>query len=189
MPIELTLIPDGSIRTCALSDTRDSANVDLEGLFPKFPALDGTFAIFWLSQLKERHIVGFSTEGSNLLAVISLPTVPDRCGWEQYYISIMERCYKERESILSFVRKSLSFEGINGRCVRSFILYKLIRQLQVDSVPVWEEHPHIRDGRCGAILIGGSGTDRYEPNRKIDVVFGSNSSACLVIDLGEWRWN
>ncbi|WP_019409965.1 hypothetical protein [Pseudomonas psychrophila] len=189
MSIELTLIPESSVRTCALSDTRDSAHVDLEGLFPKFPALDGTFAIFWLDQLKGRHIMGFSTEGSNLLAVISLPTVPHSCGREQYYGAIMERCYKERDSILSFLRKSLSFEGINGRCVRSFILYKLVRQLQLDSVPVWEDHPHTRDQRCGEILIGGRGSDRYEPNRKIDVVFGSSSSACLVIDLGEWRWN
>ena len=76
MPIELTLIPESSIRTYALSDSHDIAHVDLEGLFPKFPALDGTFAIFWLEQLQGRHIVGFSTEGSNLLAVISLPT-PD----------------------------------------------------------------------------------------------------------------
>ena len=189
MSIELTLIPNGSIKTCVLSDTREKAKVDLEGLFPKFPALDGTFAILWLDQLQDRHIVGFSTEGTNLLAVISLPTVPHSSGREQYYSAIVERCYKERDSILTFMRKSLSFEGINGRCVRSFILYKLIRQLQLDSVPVWEEHPHVRDGRCGAILIGGCGTDRYEPNRKIDVVFGSNSSACLVIDLGEWRWN
>ena len=189
MPIELTLIPEGSIRTYALSDSSDIAHVDLEGLFPKFPALDGTFAIFWLEQLQGRHIVGFSTAGSNLLAVISLPTVPHGLGREQYYAGIMERCYKERDSIMSFLRKSLSFEGINGRCVRSFILYKLIRQLQLDSVPVWEERPHIGDGRCGAILIGGRGSERYEPNRKLDVVFRSSSSACLVIDLGEWRWN
>lgn len=50
MPIELTLIPESSIRTYALSDSRDIAHVDLEGLFPKFPALDGTFAIFgWIN--------------------------------------------------------------------------------------------------------------------------------------------
>jgi len=67
MSIELILIPNGSIKTCALSDTQQKAKVDLEGLFPKFPALDGTFAIFWLDQLEDRHIVGFTTEGSNIL--------------------------------------------------------------------------------------------------------------------------
>jgi len=189
MPIELTLIPDGSVKTHALSDSRDMAHVELEGLFPAFPVLEGTFAIFWVDQTCERRIMGFSTEGANLLAVISLPTVPHGWGREDYYAAVIERCNKERETILSFVRKSLSFEGINGRCVRSFILCNLVRQLQLDSVPVWRDRPRTRDGRCGDILIGGQASAHYVPNRKIDVVFGSSSSACLVIDLGEWCWN
>ncbi|MFI8375744.1 hypothetical protein ACIGCH_16900 [Pseudomonas helleri] len=189
MSIELTLIPDGAVRTYALNDSLATAHVDIDGLFPKFPALESTFAIFWIDQLPAPRIVGFSTEGSNLLAVISLPTAPQGWGSEEYYAAIMDRCFKERDSILQFLRKSLSFEGINGRCVRSFILCNLVRQLQLDSVPVWKDRPRTRDDRCGDILIGGHGSERYEPNRKIDVVFGASSSACLVIDLGEWRWN
>ena len=189
MPIELTLIPDCSVRTYALSDSLGSAHADLEGLFPVFPVLQGTFAIFWLDQALDQHVVGFSTEGANLLAVISLPTVPQGCGHEAYYAAVLERCEKERETILRFLRKSLSSEGINGICARSFILCNLVRQLKLDSVPVWKDRPHTRDGRCGDILIGGRGSERYQPNRKIDVVFGASSSACLVIDLGEWRWN
>ena len=189
MPIELTLIPDASVKTYALSDAHGLAMAELEGLFPAFPALEGTFAIFWLDQALDQHVVGFSTEGANRLAVISLPTVPQGCGHEAYYAAVLERCEKERETILRFLRKSLSSEGINGICARSFILCNLVRQLKLDSVPVWKDRPHTRDGRCGDILIGGRGSERYQPNRKIDVVFGASSSACLVIDLGEWRWN
>lgn len=189
MPIELTLIPDASVKTYALSDAHGLAMAELERLFPAFPALEGTFAIFWLDQALDQHVVGFSTEGANLLAVISLPTVPQGCGHEAYYAAVLERCEKERETILRFLRKSLSSEGINGICARSFILCNLVRQLKLDSVPVWKDRPHTRDGRCGDILIGGRGSERYQPNRKIDVVFGASSSACLVIDLGEWRWN
>ena len=195
MPIELTLIPDASVKTYALSDAHGLAMAELEGLFPAFPAQEGTFAIFWLDQKldqhqhQHQHVVGFSTEGANLLAVISLPTVPQGCGHQAYYAAVLERCEKERETILRFLRKSLSSEGINGICARSFILCNLVRQLKLDSVPVWKDRPHTRDGRCGDILIGGRGSERYQPNRKIDVVFGASSSACLVIDLGEWRWN
>ncbi len=189
MSIELTLIPQGSASTYALSDSRSIACVDLESPFTTFPVLDGTFAIFWLDQLQGQQVIGFGNQGSNLLALIALPTVPEGSGRAQYYDAIMERCHKERDSILSFMRKSLSFEGINGRCVRSFILYKLVRQLQLASVPVWEDRVRAGDGRCGEILIGGRGSPRYEPNRRIDVAFESSSNACLVIDLGEWRWN
>ena len=189
MPIELTLIPDGSVKTYALSGSHGLAMAELEGLFPSFPVLDATFAIFWLDQAPDQHVVGFSAEGKNLLAVISLPTVPQGYGREDYYAAVLERCEKERETLLSFLRKSLSFEGINGMCARSFILCNLVRQLKLESVPVWKDRPHTQDGRCGDILIGGRGSKGYEPNRKIDVVFGVSSSACLVIDLGEWRWN
>ena len=182
MSIELTLIPHGSASTYALSDSQVIACVDLESPFTTFPALDGTFAIFWLDQLQGQHIIGFGNECSNLLALIALPTVPEGSGRAQYYEAIMLRCHQERESILGFLRKSLSFEGINGRCVRSFILYKLVRQLKLASVPVW-------DDRAGTILIGGRGSPHYEPNRRIDVAFESSSNACLVIDLGEWRWS
>ena len=189
MSIELTLIPDCSVRTYALSDSLSAAHADLEGLFPAFPVLEGTFAIFWLEQALDQHVVGFSTEGSNLLAVISLPTVPQGYGQHAYYAAVLERCDKERDTLLSFLRKSLSSEGINGICARSFVLCNLVRQLKLESVPVWKDRPRTRDGRCGDILIGGRGSERYEPNRKIDVVFGATSSACLVLDLGEWRWN
>ena len=50
MPIELTLIPDGCVKTYALSGSRGLAMAELEGLFPSFPVLDATFAIFWLDQ-------------------------------------------------------------------------------------------------------------------------------------------
>ena len=58
MPIELTLIPDASVKTYALSDAHCLAMAELEGLFPAFPALEGTFAIFWLDQALDQHVVG-----------------------------------------------------------------------------------------------------------------------------------
>ena len=134
-----------------------------------------------------RH--GFGNECTNLLALIALPTVPEGSGRAQYYEAIMTRCHQERDSILGFLRKSLSFEGINGRCVRSFILYKLLRQLRLANVPIWQGGAGEWDERCGEILIGGRGSPHYEPNRRIDVAFESSSNACLVIDLGEWHWN
>lgn len=189
MSIELTLIPQGSASTYALSDSRDIACVDLESPFTTFPVLDGTFAIFWLDQLQGSHVIGFGNECTNLLALIALPTVPEGSGRAQYYEAIMTRCHQERDSILGFLRKSLSFEGINGRCVRSFILYKLLRQLRLANVPIWQGGAGEWGERCGEILIGERGSPHYEPNRRIDVAFESSSNACLVIDLGEWHWN
>ena len=189
MPIELTLIPDGCVKTYALSGSRGLAMAELEGLFPSFPVLDATFAIFWLDQAPDQHVVGFSAEGKNLLAVISLPTVPQGYGREDYYAAVLERCEKDRVLLLDYMRKSLSSEGISGMSVRGYILGSLLSSLKLERVPQWTNRPFTRDPRCGDILIGGCGSALYEPNRKIDVVFGVSSSACLVIDLGEWRWN